>query len=122
MTQLPGSVFLIPLSIRSGHNWTWSLAQSARLSRTPYVKCRALSVPAFSSFFPSAFCPLTPCTCPTVGYPPTFSPFSLSLSLLHLYFLSSFFFFTSFSSALVGIRSLSTRSLRTTNLIKDGID
>lgn len=86
----------IPVSIRghkrrSPQSCAICTLISCTIRQVQQCRCRV-----FLHFSYPAFCPLTSCTCPTVGYPPTFSPLRriFSYRLFPLFFSFLFFFFT----------------------------
>lgn len=87
LTQ-PVRSFPFPFSIRGHKRRSQSCAICTLISCTirqaQQCRCRV-----FLHFSYPAFCPLTSCTCPTVGYPPTFSP----LRRISSYRLFPLFFF-----------------------------
>lgn len=96
MTQ-PVRSFPFPFSIRGHKRRSQSCAICTLISCTirQAQRCRCR---VFLHFSYPAFCPLTSCTCPTVGYPPTFSPLR-RISFYRLFSLFLFFprFYTSHS-------------------------
>lgn len=102
LTQ-PVRSFPFPFSIRGHKRRSQSCAICTLISCTirqaQQCRCRV-----FLHFSYPAFCPLTSCTCPTVGYPPTFSPLrrisSYRLFPLFFFFLPPILLYQPFDSFL----------------------